>query len=65
LKKSSKSSVESKKREVKKVSSSNKKVSKVNYAFQGDENDEKSSSKPKIKTEIRNNETLHIVAQVY
>ena len=56
------------KKEVKKVSVSNRKVSNVNYAFEGDENEEKSTSTStsnEIKTDFRNNKTLHIVAQVY
>ena len=55
-------------KEVKKVSVSNRKVSKVNYAFEGDENDEKSTSTStsnEAKTDFRNNKTLHIVAEVY
>ena len=55
-------------KEVKKVSVSNRKVSKVNYAFEGDENDEKSTSTStsnEVKTDFRNNKTLHIVAEVY
>ena len=54
------------KKEVKKVSVSNRKVSNVNYAFEGDENEEKSTSTSnETKTDFRNNKTLHIVAQVY
>ena len=55
-------------KEVKKVSVSNRKVSKVNYAFEGDENDEKSTSTStsnEVKTDFRNNKTLLSVAEVY
>ena len=58
--------VASKKREVNKVS--NRKVSRVNYAFEGDEIDAKSTStsnETTTKNDFRKNETLHIVAEVY